>query len=340
MATIKDVAALAGVSVSTVSYALNGTRSISALKKARISEAMQELHYHPRAIARSLASKRTHIIAILFPFVDHGIGLPEIDLILRAAESALGHGYHLVIWTLQSDTEEELQHLLRQELVDGVILMEVHTNDRRIAVFKHAGIPFVLLGRDETAPDETFMDIDFFATMMQCISYLKTLGHRKLIFINQSEKSFRSGYGPVIRTHKAFSYFCDNFDMEGQAFFCNSDAAAAVSLTETLLSTHPGVTAYIAMNDRALPGILAGITRQNLHVPADISVVSIISSASAASFLFPAVTTYEMDIQTLMGRTVMQLIAKVEGRYIELQDRLIPCVLHERNTTAAARSNG
>jgi DNA-binding LacI/PurR family transcriptional regulator len=80
MATIKDVAAMAGVSVSTVSYAINGTRPISTGKEASIMEAMRKLNYRPNAIARSLASKRTHIIAILFPFVDHGIGLSEIDL--------------------------------------------------------------------------------------------------------------------------------------------------------------------------------------------------------------------------------------------------------------------
>jgi DNA-binding LacI/PurR family transcriptional regulator len=333
MATIKDVAALAGVSVSTVSYAINGNRPISAEKKVFIEEAMRKLQYKPNAIARSLASKRTHIIAILFPFVDHGIGLSEIDLILQAAKSAAEHGYHLVIWTLQTNEEEELRHLIQQELVDGIILMEVYAGDNRIKMLKKAGISCMLLGRDDEIPSESFIDVDFSTTMMQCITYLKNLGHRHIIFINQSEKSYKNGYGPVLRTHDAFGFFCKNFDMDGKEFFCDSDPAVMYGESESILTANPDTTAFIIMNDRALPGLIKGIEKKQLRIPEDISIISIVSSIRAASFFLPSITTFEMNIHILMDLTVTQLIAKLEGRYSEIALRLIPCILREGQST-------
>ncbi|MDR2607696.1 MAG: LacI family transcriptional regulator, partial [Treponema sp.] len=181
MATIKDVAAMAGVSVSTVSYAINGNRPISEETKAGIQATMEKLHYHPHAIARSLASKRTRIIAIIFPPVEHGIGLSELELIIQAASSAAFRGYTLVLWALHSDNEEELRKLIQQSLVDGVILMEVHNGDRRVSLLKEMEVPFIMLGRDSDKPSESYIDIDFSSTMMQCISFLKNLGHRNII---------------------------------------------------------------------------------------------------------------------------------------------------------------
>jgi DNA-binding LacI/PurR family transcriptional regulator len=339
MATIKDVAAMAGVSVSTVSYALNGNRSISECKKLAIKEAAQKLGYRPRAIARSLASGRTHIIAILFPPVDHGIGLPEIDLIMEASKNVMSRAYHLVIWTLQTNNPDELIRLISQELVDGVILMEVHRKDRRIAVLQKAGIPFILLGRDDAVPGETYIDIDFFTTMMQCLVWLKKLGHRHIVFINQSGKSFRNGYGPVIRTHEAFAELCHSLEINGREYFCESNGEAVVGKMKDIFAACPKTTAFVVMNDKALPGIISGVMQQGLSIPEDVSIVSIVSSAAAASYMVPRLTFFEMNIERLMETTVSQLIAKIEGRYIEIPERLVPCTLREYQSTGPARSS-
>ncbi|MDR2177917.1 MAG: LacI family transcriptional regulator [Treponema sp.] len=338
MATIKDVAAMAGVSISTVSYALNGNRSISERKKLVIKEAAQKLGYRPRAIARSLASGRTHIIAILFPPVDHGIGLPEIDLIMEASRNVMSRAYHLVIWTLRTTDPDELVQLISQELVDGVIMMEVHRKDSRIAALREAGIPFILLGRDDTAPAETYVDIDFFTTIMQCLVWLKNLGHRRIVFINQSKKSFRNGYGPVVRAHESFTELCHSLEIDGKEYFCESSGETVLGRMKEIFTACPGVTAFVVMNDRALPGIISGITQQGLSIPADVSVVSIVSSAAAASYMVPKLSLFEMDIGRLVEAAVSQLIAKIEGHYVEIQERLIPCILREYQSTGPAKN--
>jgi DNA-binding LacI/PurR family transcriptional regulator len=340
MTTIKDVAAMAGVSVSTVSYALNGKRSISEHKKLAIKEAARELGYKPHAIARSLASGRTHIIAILFPPVDHGIGLPEINMIMEASKKAISRGYHLVIWTLQTGNPEELVHLVSQQLVDGVIMMEVHRKDRRIAVLRDTGIPFILLGRDENAPGETYVDIDFFTTMMQCLVWLKKLGHRRIAFINQSRKSFGNGYGPVVRTHEAFAKLCCSLEVDGREYFCKSNGEAALAKTGEILTARPETTAFVVMNDSALAGIISGITKRGLSIPGDVSIVSIVSSEAMSSYMAPSLSLFEMNTEQLIEAAVSQLIAKIEGNYAEIPERLIPCTLREHQSTGPAAAGG
>ncbi|MDR1565940.1 MAG: LacI family transcriptional regulator [Treponema sp.] len=337
MATIKDVAALAKVSISTVSYAINGTRPISVEKKASIQAAMEKLNFRPHAIARSLASKRTRIIAVLFPVLEHGIGLSDLSLIMEAAKNTVKQGYHLVIWTLQDNTENELEQLIHQELVDGIILMEVHKMDVRIPVLKKAGIPFILVGQDETVADESYVDVDFLNTMTRCFTYLKDLGHRNFIFINQSRESYRTGYGPVCRTHAVFHSLCRNYEITGKEYFCKSNPSTAYTLVEKILKEQPDVTAFIVMNDRTIPGIIRGVEKKNFFIPRDISIVSIVSSGSAANLFLPSITAFEMDTKTIMEQVTSRLIAKLEGCYADSPPPLVPCVLRERESSGKRR---
>ena len=98
VATMQDVATLANVSLSTVSYAINKTRPISVATRERIERAMVELDFRPNAIARSLASKRSRILALTFPGIENGLGATVMEFVTSAAEAARSRGYHLVVW--------------------------------------------------------------------------------------------------------------------------------------------------------------------------------------------------------------------------------------------------
>jgi DNA-binding LacI/PurR family transcriptional regulator len=101
---------------------------------------------------------------------------------------------------------------------------------------------------------------------------------------------------------------------------------------EKLLADYPETTAFICMNDKSLPGLIKGIEKKQFRIPEDISVVSIVSSAGSVSSFLPAITAFEMNIHILMDLTVTQLIAKLDGQYSELSQRLVPCILRERQS--------
>jgi DNA-binding LacI/PurR family transcriptional regulator len=114
MPTMHDVARRANVSLSTVSYAINGTRPISEETRQRIFAAMEELGYRPHALARGLASKRSRILALLFPTSERGMGTTDLEFIVGAADTAREVGYHLVLWTSDINDAVELRQLIQQ----------------------------------------------------------------------------------------------------------------------------------------------------------------------------------------------------------------------------------
>jgi len=336
LATIKDVAAKAGVSISTVSYAISGSRPISEETKAHITRVMEELDYRPHAIARSLASKKTRIIAILYPAVERTIGLSELSLITCAANAASALGYHLVLWSMTSNDARDLDRLVRQELVDGVLLMDVHNNDVRIPYLNERNIPFMLFGRDKSCPNESFVDVDFAVTVYQAIAWLSGKGHREICFLNQSKETHDSGYGPVVRTRDAFTVFSADLRIRGRNEFCAADAAEGYRKTAAILAETPETTAFIVMNDRILSGVIKAIEDSGKSIPSDVSIVAIVSSEATATMFIPKITTYEMEGRELMELAVGQLIAKLEESYFEVPRRLVPCRLFERMSTGPA----
>ena len=177
MPTMHDVARRASVSLSTVSYAISGTRPISKETRLRIFAAMEELGYHPHALARGLASKRSRILALLFPTSERGLGNTDLEFIIGAADTARDLGYNLVLWTSDINDSVELRQLIQQGLVDGVVLMEVHLDDRRIAYLREIGFPFSIIGRCTDLTGIAYTDIDFEQTVHDAVMHLIELGH-------------------------------------------------------------------------------------------------------------------------------------------------------------------
>ena len=190
---MNDVAKRASVALSTVSYAINGTRPITEETRQRVLRAMDELGYRPHALARGLASKRSRILALLFPTLERGIGITELDFFTGAAAAARENGYHLVLWSANGNDSKELQELAQQGLVDGVILMEVHLNDERVDLLRQTSFPFSMMGRCWKPKNTNYADIDFEQTVRDTIHYLRDLGHHCIGFINQSQEVYENG---------------------------------------------------------------------------------------------------------------------------------------------------
>jgi DNA-binding LacI/PurR family transcriptional regulator len=339
MPTVIDVAKRAGVSVSTVSYALNGTRPISEETRQRIMLAVEELGYKPHALARGLASKRSRILALLFPTSERGLGVTEFEFVTSAANAARANEYSLVLWPYDMHDLDELRQLTRQGLVDGVVVMEVHETDERIAMLREIGFPFSMIGRCANAPGISFVDIDFKQTVRDGIDYLMGLGHRHIAFLNQSEATFKAGYGPVIRTQAGFEQAMQASGLEGITGFCRPEPQAGYEAFNALLADHPDLTALITMNERAVPGILHAIANQGWSVPDDFSLIVIVSSARMAEMMLPPLTAMEA-MTAEMGRLGVELlIHQLEGQTENTQQVLLPCRLVVRSSSGPCRRN-
>jgi DNA-binding LacI/PurR family transcriptional regulator len=193
MATMKDVAAAANVSLSTVSYALSGARPVSTATRTRIESAMKELGFSPNAMARGLASRKSRILALSLPWTVNGLGGTQMEFVTSAAHAARSHGYHLVLWPFSPDEADDVRTLVLQGLADGVIVMEVGLSDPRITALDETKIPFTMIGRTQAADDARSVDIDFEQTTADAVAHLAELGHRHIALLNHSAASRDAG---------------------------------------------------------------------------------------------------------------------------------------------------
>ncbi|GAB7042812.1 MULTISPECIES: LacI family DNA-binding transcriptional regulator [Catenuloplanes] len=333
MASMADVARRANVAVSTVSYALNGTRPVAKATADRIHQAMEELGYRPNALARGLASRRSRNVALIFPMLERGLGLTEMEFVSAAAETAGDLGYHLVLWSTPLGDTDLLTKLTRQGLVDGVVIMEVHLADARIEMLRRTGVPFCMIGRTGDNRDDPFADIDFESTIRDAVAHLTALGHERIGFINHSRASFDAGYGPSVRAARAFE---DAAGAHGISRFCDDSPTAGRQIWREMNAAAPGVTGLIVMNERASAGVLAAIAQHGARVPEDFSVLSVASSERVAEMTYPPLTTFHPPAAELGRLGVQVLIDRLEGREVPLVQQLIPCRLVLRDSTGPA----
>jgi DNA-binding LacI/PurR family transcriptional regulator len=331
---MKDVAARAGVSLSTVSYVLSGTRPISEPTKALILKAMDELNFQPNAVARALASKRSRVIALLLSPHARGLGLSELEFVKGAADAARGFDHHLVLLTEGMDSEADLAFLKGQGLVDGVILMEVRLGDPRVDLLQNLGLPFSLIGGPGPAYKLPYVDIDFDKTFVAVVDHLTGLGHRRVGFVNQSGDSFAAGYGPVVRAQEALDRWGAAAGWDLVSEFSAASPRDGFAACQRLFAQGAAPTALVVMNDQALPGVLQALAARNLRVPDDVSVVSVLTSSHDAARMMPALTSADVPSHDLARLAVGNLIRTLDAPHAGLETVLLPCLLTVRESTA------
>lgn len=339
MPTMNDVAKRAGVAVSTVSYAINGTRPISDETRQRIFDAMDELDYKPNALARGLAGKRSRIIAMLCAAPDRGLGFTELGFITSAADTARENGYNLLLWSLDVSKPDELRQLIQQGLADGVIVMEVYSHDDRVALLNELDFPFSIIGRCDDLQNHGYVDIDFHQTALDSAQYLVDLGHTRIALINQSQHRFDAGYGPVVRILQSYEVAMRNHNLPAISRFCSVTPQDGYRVCHELLEDNPDLTALMVMNERAIPGIIRAITERELRIPEDISLLSLVSSPNVAQMSIPPLSTMDLPNIELGRLGVERLIHRLEvGDDQPAPCELRPCRLAVRGSTGPVRS--
>ncbi|MGA2490302.1 MAG: LacI family DNA-binding transcriptional regulator [Anaerolineales bacterium] len=334
-----DVAKRANVALSTVSYALNNTRPVSDETRQRIFKAMEDLGYRPHALARGLASKRSRIIALLFPAPERGLGITELEFVTNATDTARENGYNLLLWSSEMHDPNELRLFVQQGLVDGVIVMEIHLNDERINLLREIGFPFSMIGRCAETDGLGYVDIDFERTMQEAVNHLAVLGHKNIAFLNQSQSAFETGYGPAVRTQAEFAKAIQIAGLEGISRFCRPSPQAGYEACNELLVGCPGLTALITMNERAVPGIMQAIADRGWRIPDDFSLVVIASSARMAEMMTPPLTTSDIPVAELSRLGVELLIQQLDVEERQALQELVPCRLVVRGSTGPCPRN-
>jgi DNA-binding LacI/PurR family transcriptional regulator len=311
--TMADVARLAGVSSSTVSYALTGARPISAATRERVQHAMDDLGYTPNAFARGLKSKRSRIIALLFPRDGRDLGLSSLEYILGASDHAQDLGYHLLLWTTEAEALDDLARLARQGLVDGALLMEVRLQDRRLEVLRDAGLTFAMIGRTADPGNADFADTNFDQCARLAVDHLVGNGHRHLGFVNLNASTIRAGRSNAIRLRDGILRAAYETQAQITALTCESSISGGREAFFELITRDPLVSGVIAFNEQATPGIMGAAIEIGRRIPEDFSILSIDMPAQAALMTTPTMTTVGPTAAGMGRAAADMLIRRLEG---------------------------
>ena len=333
MATMQQVADRAGVSIATVSFVVNGTKYVTPATTARVTAAMRELKFRGNVVARALASRRTRIIALLFPTTGNRFSPTTSQFFMSAAKRASERGYHLVLWPVDP-AGDDLDDLVSGGLVDGVILMEVRMDDPRVAVLTDLGVPFTLIGRTRDSSGLPYVDIDFETTIEDSLDHLEVLGHRRFgLVLEDLEGTPMAGYAPHLRVHDTFRQAMLDRGTTGTIVTAGPGSDGGRNAASDLLEADPGVSAVLVMKDDSAAGLLVGLHAAGRRVPEDVSVLSIASSEANADQHSPRLSTMVAPGPELGTRAADALIEQLDGTSDDLPHFLLPCTLRTAEST-------
>ncbi|RWZ52612.1 LacI family transcriptional regulator [Labedella phragmitis] len=284
MATIHDVARAAGVSISTVSYALSGKRSIADSTRRRVADAALSLGYEPHAGARMLAGTRTQIFAVTAPLRHDTYAPAHMAFVLAVATAARRHDYDILLLT-EDEATKGLSRVASSRLVDGVIVLDVSVKDERIALARTLGVPTVVIGIPEDPDGLACVDLDFEAATRLAVDTLTDRGHRRFALLGHPDEIYERGSNFPIRVRDTFTAYAAEQGLDGRFLTSETDSAAVRATVDALLDSPEPPTALLMHSQESVQAtVLDHVRERGVSVPDDLSVISVGSTFDTTRF--------------------------------------------------------
>jgi LacI family transcriptional regulator len=314
MPTLEDVARLAGVSTATVSKVLSNTPYFTEETRAKVMRAVEELGYVPNLAARALSSGKTHIVAVVFPYVYEAIFAdPNVMHILEGIEAkCTQHGYNILLSTPKltpSGPNVHYQQLIMSGYLDGILAIDSYPMASSLKPVREKAIPAVVIGYEQC---EYYVRHDDQAGGYQIMQHLIDLGHTRIGIIDVPA-----------HTNHGVSYRAAGIRMAAEAAGLDYDTlpvlhgdwsiqSGAVCAAK-LLDEHPHLTALLCHNDRMAIGAIQQAREIGRRVPEDLTVTGYDDIPTAAVFSPPLTTISQRAFE--QGHLGAQMLFEVlDGR--------------------------
>ncbi|MFJ8469105.1 LacI family DNA-binding transcriptional regulator [Streptomyces swartbergensis] len=311
MVKITDVARHAGVSPSTVSYALSGKRPISEETRRRIEASILQLGYSPHAGARALASSRSNVLALVIP-LRAGIHVPVVMQFAVSVVTSARQYDHDVLLLTQEEGEAGLRRVADTALVDALIVMDLQLHDPRLPLLRALDRPSVLIGFPQDPEGLTCIDLDFRAAGELCVEHLAGLGHRVIGLVGSPPEVYVRETGFAQRVVQGFTVAADRNGLSSSVHPCESTPAAARQIAEQLLRERPALTGVVVHNEPILEPLIDAFEGLGLRVPRDLSVTAICPDELAEHARVP-VTSIAIPAAEVGAGAVDLLMKKLGG---------------------------
>jgi LacI family transcriptional regulator len=327
--TVHDVAALAGVSIGTVSKALNGRGQLRPETRRRVVAAAEELGFHMNMLARNLQEGRTYTVGVL---TTDSFGRFTIPVML-GAEDALGAGQISVLLCDGRGDSIREQHYLRILLarrVDGIIVTG-RTYDPRPSLGADLPVPVVYArARSDRAEDLTLMHDDAQGVGL-AIAHLLATGRRQIAHISGPERHLATRERAAA-TKKALSEAGESLVL-GEPLMGEWSERWGREAVAILLRTGEPFTGIFCGSDQIARGVADGLREAGRRVPEEVGIVGVDNWEVMAEGCRPPLTTVDLNLTELGHAAATKLLRAIEGHPLEQGIHLMPCRLVTRRST-------
>ncbi|MEE4105061.1 substrate-binding domain-containing protein [Pseudomonas viridiflava] len=331
MATIKDVAALAGISYTTVSHVLNKTRPVSEPVRLKVEAAIAQLDYVPSAVARSLKAKSTSTIGLLIP---NGMNPYFAELARGIEDYCERNGFCVILCNSDDNPEKQRSYLrvLLEKRVDGLIVSSVGGDASIAGGLTDVRTPLVIVDRELESIEADMVRIDHEQGAYLATRHLLDLGHKRIACIGGP----RNGTVAEMRLagyRRAMQEASVEIDPQW-AVHSDFTSSAGYEAAGELLARHQP-TAIFAGNDVIAIGVLRAAAERNIAVPQNLSVIGF-DDIEISRYVYPALTTVGQSIMQLGETAAQMLLCRIAAPHASpVEKRLVTPVVVVRESTAA-----
>ncbi len=324
MPTIKDVAKQAGVSVTTVSRIMNNRGAISDKTRKKVQKVMKDLDYHPNEIARSLLTKRSRIVGVIIPYIDH----PFFSRLTGAIENACyKSGYKMLLCTSENNADKERQmvSMLRANKVDGILLC---SRIEDASIYADYELPMVSIERTIDHVPSVSCD-NYRGGILAAQTLISGGSKHPVLFGNRVAK-----YMPARLRYKGFRDECQRVGVEFHEYLIDEEDLFASNFRKNiddLLRDHPDIDAIFATSDVLAARAYVQFLDNNRTAPNDFQVVGFDGIDISDYF---NITTIAQPIRQMGEFSVEMLLKRIEGQMVPEQS-ILPVSLITRNSTRA-----
>ncbi|WP_078548324.1 LacI family DNA-binding transcriptional regulator [Litchfieldia alkalitelluris] len=330
MATIEDVAKLAGLSRTTVSRVINNHPYVSIEKKQQVLHAMNQLGYVPNSAARSLRNQKTGMLAVLVPRITN----PFFSQLIESMEIAASErGYQLIVCQTRYSKEKEITYLnlLKTKQVDGVILASIHNEWDKIEEYLQYG-PIILCNEEDDRATVPVVHVNQEYGGYIATKHLLELGHEKIAYCCRSKTSKvgtrrKVGFLKALKEHQLS--FDDRFSFRG------ANIQEGREIFHRIKDMLDKPSAVFTGGDEVAAGIISEAKRFGWRIPEDLAVIGF-DNQVIAELMQPTITTVHQPTKQMASLALYTLVEKLHSKsYQSRQEHILSLELIVRESTVS-----
>lgn len=298
---IKDVAKLAGVSITTVSRVINNSENVSDKVRERVKRTMEELKYTPNTLAKTMRTQRSNYIGVIVSDISD----PFFAELYGIIESVLNeYGYNSILLNSRHKDADQLIQSLYHWNIEGVIICFSYIIDKWDELVSRypKKIPFVLLQTMDTKDNYNKIYINVEDGMYKAVKYLIQQGHTRIAYLRGDSSLPDGRYKGYLKALQDAGIEID----EKLLFECEYDMTAGQMAAASIINMERRPTGIVAVNDNVASGALKFFLKNGVNVPEDISIVGF-DDNTIAKVTYPELTTVRIPIKDL-GKSASKMI--------------------------------